>query len=52
MEAVSPQETMPDPTLADAVPDRLVNNAHRIQLTGESMRKVHRQRELADDMTQ
>ena len=29
-----------DPTLADAALDRLVHNAHRIQLTGESMRKT------------
>jgi DNA replication protein DnaC len=30
---------LPDPTLADATLDRLVHNAHRIALTGESMRK-------------
>jgi len=29
-----------DPTVADAVLDRLVHNAHRIALTGESMRKA------------
>ena len=29
-----------DPTLADAALDRLVHNAHRIQLTGESVRKT------------
>ncbi len=28
-----------DPTLADAILDRLVHNAHRIQLKGESMRR-------------
>jgi DNA replication protein DnaC len=28
-----------DPTYADAILDRLVHNAHRLQLTGESMRK-------------
>ncbi|MCP1866240.1 transposase/DNA replication protein DnaC [Bradyrhizobium japonicum] len=28
-----------DPTVADAILDRLVHNAHRLQLTGESMRK-------------
>jgi DNA replication protein DnaC len=28
-----------DPTIADAILDRLVHNAHRIQLKGESMRK-------------
>lgn len=29
-----------DPTLADAILDRLVHNAHRINLKGESMRKI------------
>jgi DNA replication protein DnaC len=32
-------ETIPDPTVADAILDRLIHNAHRIQLKGESMRK-------------
>ncbi|MGQ0664181.1 MAG: IS21-like element helper ATPase IstB [Pseudomonadota bacterium] len=35
-----------DPTLADAILDRLVHNAHRIELKGESLR---RQRRRADD---
>lgn len=30
----------PDPTVADAVLDRIVHKAHRISLKGESMRKV------------
>lgn len=30
-----------DPTLADAILDRLVHNAHRIELKGESMRKKY-----------
>jgi DNA replication protein DnaC len=30
-----------DPTLADAICDRLIHNAHKIIITGESMRKVH-----------
>lgn len=29
-----------DPTLADAILDRLVHNAHRLSLSGESMRRV------------
>jgi DNA replication protein DnaC len=29
-----------DPTLADAILDRIVHNAHRIQLRGESLRKI------------
>ena len=32
-------ETMADPTLADAMLDRLVHNAYRIELKGDSMRK-------------
>lgn len=32
-------ETIGDPTLADAILDRLVHNAHRLPLAGESMRK-------------
>ena len=32
-------ETMADPTLADAILDRLVHNAYRIELKGDSMRK-------------
>ena len=32
-------EQIGDPTLADAILDRLVHNAHTIQLKGESMRK-------------
>ena len=33
-------ERIPDPTLADAILDRLVHNAHRIELKGESQRKL------------
>jgi len=29
-----------DPTYADAILDRLVHNAHRIELTGDSLRKI------------
>jgi hypothetical protein len=28
-----------DPTIADAILDRLLHNAYRIELTGESLRK-------------
>jgi len=28
-----------DPTLADGILDRLVHNAHRIEMRGDSMRK-------------
>ena len=32
-------ETIGDPTLADAILDRLIHNAYKIELKGESMRK-------------
>lgn len=34
-------EVIGDATLADAICDRVVHNAHKIILTGESMRKTH-----------
>lgn len=34
-----------DPTIADAILDRLVHNAHRIELRGESMRKLRARRD-------
>ena len=33
-------EAVGDPTLADAVLDRLTHNAHKIYLKGKSMRKI------------
>jgi len=33
-------QLLPDPTVADAILDRLVHNAHKIKLDGESMRKI------------
>ena len=32
-------EVIGDPTYADAILDRLVHNAHRIALTGDSLRR-------------
>ena len=32
-------EVIADPTVADAILDRLVHNAYRIELKGESLRK-------------
>lgn len=32
-------QSMADPTLADAILDRIVHNAHHIKLKGDSMRK-------------
>ncbi len=37
---------IPDPTLADAILDRIVHSAHRIQLEGESQRKLRAQRSM------
>jgi DNA replication protein DnaC len=34
-------EVIADPTMADAILDRLVHNAHKIEIKGESMRKVY-----------
>ena len=33
-------DALGDPTLADAILDRLIHNAHKIELQGESMRKT------------
>jgi DNA replication protein DnaC len=33
-------ERIGNPTLADAILDRLVHNAHRLALKGESLRKI------------
>lgn len=40
-----------DPTLADAILDRLIHNAHRLVLKGESMRKLIAQRDRLDVAT-
>ena len=37
-------ELIPNPTIADAILDRLVHNAHRLILTGESIRKTEAKR--------
>jgi len=37
---------IPDPTLADAILDRLVHTAQRVQLEGESQRKLRAQRSM------
>jgi len=42
-------ENIGDPTLADAILDRLVHNAHRINLKGESMRKIRSCLTKSDD---
>jgi DNA replication protein DnaC len=40
-------EIIGDPTYADAILDRLVHNAHRIELTGESMRRARAKSTIA-----
>ena len=40
-------ENIRDPTIADAILDRIVHSAHKIQLKGESMRKLRKP--LTDD---
>ena len=42
-------EVIGSPTLADAILDRLVHNAHRIELKGESMRKLRAKRAPASE---
>jgi DNA replication protein DnaC len=44
--------TLADPTVADAILDRLVHNAYRIALKGESMRKVIPQERTREEETQ
>ena len=39
-------ELVGDPTLADAILDRMVHNAHRFELSGESLRKVRDRAEI------
>ena len=37
-----------NPTLADAIMDRVIHNAHRIELEGDSMRKLKNRVGLSD----
>jgi DNA replication protein DnaC len=41
-------EVIADPTIADAVLDRIVHNTHRLALKGDSMRKITAQRAILD----
>jgi len=41
-------EVIADPTIADAVLDRIVHNAYRLELKGDSMRKISAQRDRLD----
>ena len=42
-------EIIGNPTRADAILDRLVHNAHRLPMTGESMRKLSAKKRVLDD---
>ena len=42
-------EVIANPTIADAILDRLVHNAHRLTLKGDSMRKTAAKRSGLDD---
>ncbi len=42
-------EIIGHPTLADAILDRLVHNAHRLTLKGDSLRKAAAKRQKLDD---
>ena len=42
-------DSIGDPTIADAILDRLVHNAHRLVLKGESLRKAAAKRQKLDD---
>ena len=44
-------EMIPNPTIADAILDRLIHNAHRLTLKGESMRKTAAKRAGLDTQT-
>ena len=48
---VSWHEAIGDPTLADAILDRIVHNAHKIEMKGESMRKSQRTLTKVDHLT-
>jgi hypothetical protein len=44
-----PKRVIGDPTLADAILDRLVHNAHRLTLKGDSLRKAAAKRQKLND---
>ena len=39
--AICGADAIGDPTLADAILDRIVHSAHKIELTGDSVRKIN-----------
>jgi len=45
-------DTLNDKTLADAILDRLIHNAHRLEMKGESMRKTRSALVTENEQTQ
>ena len=45
-------QMLSDPTMADAILDRLIHNSHTINLTGESMRKAKKSESSTIDQIQ
>ena len=45
-------EALGEPTVADGILDRLLENVHRIELRGESMRRAARSSTVADEDAQ
>jgi DNA replication protein DnaC len=45
-------DTLNDKTLADAILDRLIHNAHRLEMKGESMRKKQSTLATENEQTQ
>ena len=43
-------EKINDPTYADAILDRLVHNAHRLEMSGESMRRLRQPAEANTEL--
>jgi DNA replication protein DnaC len=41
-----------EPTIGDAICDRIVHTAHRIELKGESVRKLYAQRRKAPEVVE
>ena len=48
--AIKLQSRIGDPTYADAILDRIVHNAHRINLTGHSLRRSRATKQQRSDL--
>ncbi len=45
-------EVIGEPTFADAILDRIIHNAHRIELNGQSMRKIRTEKNKLENIDQ